>query len=104
MVARSQKKINRDHALNKQVRREKARLRARGPKKHPQKHTITAKPRVHIKLEAEAKEALMKYCFEHNVKPYKAIRQILTMMVNKDWQTLKEKISKKELEELTSGI
>ena len=95
MVARSQKKIDRDHALNKQVRREKARLRARGPKKHPQKPTIKAQPRVHVKLEPEAKVALMEYCQKYNVKPYKALRQILTMMVSKDWQALKEKLKKR---------
>ena len=104
MVARSQKRINRDHALNKQVRREKARLRAREPKKHALKPTIIAKPRVHIKLTAEAKEALMEYCFRNNVKPYKAVRQILNMMVSKDWQALKEKLDKEKLEELVNGI
>ena len=33
MVARSKKDIEKAHALNKKVRREKARLRKRGPKK-----------------------------------------------------------------------
>ena len=48
--------------------------------------------RVHIKLEPEAREILMEYCFKNSVKPYKAIRQLLTSMVNADWNNLKEKL------------
>ena len=47
---------------------------------------------MHIKLEPEAREILMEYCFKNNVKPYKAIRQLLTSMVNADWNNLKEKL------------
>ena len=33
----------------------------------------------------------MEYCFKNNVKPYKAARQLLTLMVNTDWNNLKAK-------------
>lgn len=104
MVARSQKKIIKAHELNKRVRREKARLRARGPKKHELKPSIIAKPRVHVKLDADAKIALQQYCVKHNVKPYKACQQILRMMINKDWQKLKEQLKKEEVEGLLNGV
>jgi hypothetical protein len=105
MVARSPKQIIKAHELRKRVRAEKQRLRKMHPKKTKAHGKFPkASPRVHIKLEADAKEALMMYCFKNNVKPYKAIKQILNMMMNKDWQALKEKVSKEKLEELVNGI
>ena len=94
MVARSPKKIRKAHELNKRVKLEKKRLRKRGPKKHEQKPTIKPASRVHIKLDAEAKEALYEYCFRNNVKPYKAVKQILKLMIERDAAMIKEKVSK----------
>ena len=93
MVARSQKKIDKAHALRKRVKHEKQRIRRMHAKK-VKAHGKYPKAghRVHIKLEPEAREILMEYCFKNNVKPYKAIRQLLTSMVNADWNNLKEKL------------
>ena len=93
MVARSQKKIDKAHALRKRVKLEKQRIRRMHAKK-VKAHGKYPKAghRVHIKLEPEAREILMEYCFKNNVKPYKAIRQLLTSMVNADWNNLKEKL------------
>ena len=93
MVARSQKKIDKAHALRKRVKLEKQRIR----KMHAKKVKVHGKypkagHKVHIKLEPEAREILMEYCFKNNVKPYKAIRQLLTLMVNTDWNNLKAKL------------
>ena len=93
MVARSQKKIDKAHALRKRVKLEKQRIR----KMHAKKVKAHGKypkagHKVHVKLEPEAREILMEYCFKNNVKPYKAIRQLLTSMVNADWNNLKEKL------------
>ena len=93
MVARSQKKIDKAHALRKIVKLVKQRIR----KMHAKKVKAHGKypkagHRVHVKLEPEAREILMEYCFKNNVKPYKAIRQLLTSMVNADWNNLKEKL------------
>ena len=74
---------------------EKKRIRKMHPKKTKAHGKFPkAAHRVHIKLEPEAKEALMEYCFKHNVKPYKAVRQLLTLMVNTDWNNLKDKLKK----------
>lgn len=93
MTARSQKKIDKAHALRKRVKLEKQRIRRMHAKK-VKAHGKYPKAghRVHIKLEPEAREILMEYCFKNNVKPYKAIRQLLTSMVNADWNNLKEKL------------
>ena len=93
MVARSQKKIDKAHALRKRVKLEKQRIRRMHAKK-VKAHGKYPKAghKVHIKLEPEAREILMEYCFKNNVKPYKAIRQLLTSMVNADWNNLKEKL------------
>ena len=93
MVARSKNKIDKAHALRKRVKLEKQRIR----KMHAKKVKAHGKypkagHKVHIKLEPEAREILMEYCFKNNVKPYKAIRQLLTSMVNADWNNLKEKL------------
>ena len=93
MVARGQKKIDKAHALRKRVKFEKQRSR----KMHAKKVKAHGKypkagHRVHIKLEPEVRETLMEYCFKNNVKPYKAVRQLLTLMVNADWNNLKEKL------------
>ena len=74
---RTRKEIKKAHALNKRVRREKARLRKRRKAKKELKPTIKPQPRIHIRLDGEHRLALLKYCNEHNVKPYKAVRQIL---------------------------
>ena len=93
MVARSQKKIDKAHALRKRVKLEKQRIRrmhakkAKAHGKYPK-----AGHRVHIKLKPEERDILMEYCFKNNVKPYKAVRQLLTLMVNADWNNLKEKL------------
>ena len=60
MVARSKKDIEKAHILNKRVRREKARLRKRGPKKYSWKdklvlHKIELSPETLAKVIAEAK-------------------------------------------------
>ena len=83
-MARSKKKIERDHKLNKQVHKEKARLRARAPKKKPKKPTIVVQPKVRVKLKGENYTALLKYCSEHNVKPYKAVKQAIERQMIKD--------------------
>lgn len=93
MVARSQKKIDKAHALRKRVKLKKQRIR----KMHAKKVKAHGKypkagHKVHIKLEPEVREVLMEYCFKNNVKPYKAARQLLTLMVNTDWSNLKAKL------------
>lgn len=93
MVARSPKKVSKAHALRKRVKLEKQKVR-KMTAKHKKAHGKYPKAghRVHIKLEPEAREALMEYCFKNNVKPYKAIKQLLTLMVNTDWSNLKDKL------------
>ena len=79
---RSKKEIKKAHALNKKVRREKARLRKRGKHKKELKPTIKPQPRVRFTLEGEPRELLLRYCARHGVKPYKAVRQILNKAMN----------------------
>ena len=93
MVARSQKKIDKAHALRKRVKLEKQRIRrmhAKKVKAHGKYPKVGH--RVHIKLEPEVRETLMEYCFKNNVKPYKAVKQLLTLMVNTDWNSIKDKL------------
>lgn len=93
MVARSPKKVNKARALRKRVKLEKQKVR-KMTAKHKKAHGKYPKAgrRVHIKLEPEVREVLMEYCFKNNVKPYKAVRQLLTLMVNTDWNNLKAKL------------
>lgn len=86
---RNKNEIKKAHALNKRVRKEKARLRKRGQKKHELKPTIKAQPRVHFRLDGATRLLLLEYCEKYNIKPYKAVRQLLSEMVNKDWEQLK---------------
>ena len=72
------------HALNKRVRREKARLRKGGPKKHPQKATIKPGVRMKIKLTPEVAIELKKYCEENNVKEHVAIKRCIALKMAKD--------------------
>lgn len=89
---RNKKEIKKAHALNKKVRKEKARLRKRGQKKHELKPTIKAQPRVHIKLDGTTRLLLLEYCEKYNIKPYKAVRQLLSEMVSKDWKEFKQRL------------
>lgn len=94
MVARSPKKIKKAHELRKRVKMEKKRLRKRGPKKHEPKATTTGKVRVHFRLTGEAREALARYCKTYNVKPHKAVKQILKVVMNRDAEAIKERVVK----------
>jgi len=104
MAARSPKKIKKAHALRKRVKLEKQRVRKMHKERKHAVKMIKAAPRVHVRLDAEAKEALYSYCFRHNVKPYKAIKQILRVMMDRDETLIKEKLSKETTEGLLSGI
>ena len=85
MVARSKKDIEKAHALNKKVKREKARLRKRGPKKHSRydkmilEH-ITLSPEVLAKVNEEAKR--------RGVSPQRVVKEAIRKMMKADWERL----------------
>ena len=88
MVARSKKDIEKAHTLNKKVRKEKARLRKRGPKKHSWKdrlvwHTIQLSPETLEKVRAEAKRI-------HKSEAY-VVRKAIKRMMEKYEYGVQEK-------------
>ena len=92
MVARSKKDIEKAHILNKKVRREKARLRKRGPKKHSWRdklvwHTIQLSPETLEKVMAEAKRI-------HKSEAYVVRKAIQRMMEKYEYGIQKESDTK----------
>lgn len=93
MVARSQKKIIKAHALRKRVKLENKRLRARNKaKKKDVAYTIKPGVRHHLKLSPEVREKLLAYCSKTGKKPWNVIRVALNQAMNKDEQAVKEYI------------
>lgn len=89
MVARSKKDIEKAHALNRRVKREKARLRKRGKAKRSRyekfiNHHIELTPEIMAKVREEAKR--------RHISPQKVIRKALTKMIAFDWERLKNGI------------
>ena len=92
MVARSKKDIEKAHALNKKVRREKARLRKRGPKKHSRYEKmvtehITLAPEVLAKVNEEAKR--------RGVSPQRVVKEAIGKMMKADWEKLNNGVQEK---------
>lgn len=92
MVARSKKDIEKAHALNKRVRREKAKLRKRGKVKHSRYDKYTTE---HIELSPEIRAAVNEEAKRRHTSPQKVIRKALSKMMALDWENLKNGVQKK---------
>lgn len=85
MVARSKKDIEKAHALNKKVRREKARLRKRGPKKHSRYEKMVTE---HIVLSPEVLEKVNAEAKRRGVSPQKVVKEAIKTMMKADEERL----------------
>lgn len=70
MVARSKKDIEKAHALNKRVRKEKARLRKR---KHRRQKMVT----VCLRLHPDVKQRIESVAKERGISPQRVVREAL---------------------------
>ena len=92
MVARSKKDIEKAHALNKKVRREKARLRKRGPKKHSRYEKTVI---VHITLPPEVLARVNEEAKRRGISPQRVVNEAIGKTMKADLERLKNGVQEK---------
>ena len=92
MAPRSKKDIEKAHALNKKARREKARLRRRGPKKHSRYDKLVT---YHVDLSPETMAKVLAEAKNRGISPQRVVREVLKKMTEADWEKLKNGIQEK---------
>lgn len=84
-------KIEKRHALRKRVKREKARLRRRGLKKHSRYEKMV---KYRLNLSPEVLEKVMSEAKRRGISPQRVIREVLKKMTEVDWGKLKDGVQK----------
>ena len=92
MVARSKKDIEKAHALNKRVRREKAKLRKRDKAKHSRYDKYIT---LHIEVPPEIRAIVNEEAKRKHISPQKVVSKALAKMMALDWENLKNGVQKK---------